>query len=321
MKRSACLIFNPVAGKRNPDQDLCKIQALLEPEFNLDIWLTTKEVDAAQLTRKAIAQKASTIIVSGGDGTVSEAAGELIKTNIPLGVIPGGTANALALALEIPNTIEEACQTILEGETRTIDISRCNKKPMVLLAGVGFEAEVVEKANRDIKNQFGSLAYFLAGFQQLSEFETFEAKIEADEEIITVTAAAVTVANIAPPTSFLAHGGAEMVFDDGLLDLTIVAPQDQLSAIAASYQLIQSAFQRKSGEYEDIGYLQARRIKVTAHPPQKVVLDGEVTDTTPIEVECIPGGLTVFVPMSEKEKVLKKLEKFTEGELTVKPKR
>lgn len=301
MTRSACLIFNPIAGQRDPDQDLCKIQTLLKPEFELEIWLTSKEVDAAQLADRAIASRFPTVLASGGDGTISAAAGALLETNIPLGIIPRGTANAIAAALGIDNTIEGACQAILDGRTRVIDASRCNGKPMVLLAGVGFEAETVEKADREVKNRFGSLAYFLAGFQQLPEIEPFEVTLETDEEMMNLTAAAVTVANSAPLTSILAQGPAEVVYDDGLLDVTIVAPQNQASAIAASYHLLNSAFWRNDTEYEDVAYLRAKHIKVTTQPPQKVVLDGEIIGQTPIEVDCIPGGLTIFVPMTSSQ--------------------
>ncbi|PSB03881.1 lipid kinase, partial [filamentous cyanobacterium Phorm 46] len=228
MKRSACLIFNPVAGNSNPDQDLARIQELLEPFIDLDIRLTTVEIDADQLAREAVARGVDEIIASGGDGTLSAVAGAIVSTNIPLGIISRGTANAFANALDIPNTIETACANILGGLTRVVDAAICNgKMPMVLLAGVGFEAETVELADRDMKNRWGMLAYIISGIQQLNNLERFEAEIETEDKIITVTAVAVTVANAAPPTSILAQGPAGIIFDDGLLDVTLVAPQNK----------------------------------------------------------------------------------------------
>ena len=91
MKRSACLIFNPVAGQNNPEQDLETIRALLEPEIDLDIQLTTSEVDADQLAQEAIERGASIIIASGGDGTLSATTNALVGANIPLGIISRGT--------------------------------------------------------------------------------------------------------------------------------------------------------------------------------------------------------------------------------------
>ena len=319
MKRSACLIFNPVAGQSDPEQDLLTIETLLAPEIDLDIRLTTPEVDAGQLAQEAVERGVHMIIASGGDGTLSAAANALVGTNIPLGIISRGTANAFASALGIPDTIEGACQTILEGTTRVVDAAQCNGKPMVLLAGVGFEAEMVEKADRESKNRFGMLAYIMAGVKQLREFDTFEAKIETDEKVITVTAAAVTIANAAPATSILAQGPAGIIFDDGLLDLTVVAPENRTGAIASAYHLLQSAFRGDAAERDDIGYLRARRIKVTTEPPQKVVLDGEIIGTTPIDVECVPGGLTILVPVTEEVQPLEKLEGLPELTVASKP--
>jgi YegS/Rv2252/BmrU family lipid kinase len=314
MKRSACLIFNPVAGQSNPEQDLLTIRTLLEPEIDLDIRLTTPEVDASQLAHEAVEQGVHMVIASGGDGTLSSTAEALVGTTIPLGVISRGTANAFASALGLPDTIEAACQIILEGTTRVVDAAQCNGKPMVLLAGIGFEAEMVEKADREAKNRLGMLAYILAGVKQLREFETFEAKIETDEKVVTVTAGAVTIANAAPPTSILAQGPAGIIYDDGLLDLTVVAPDNRAGAIASAYHLLQSAFRGDAAERDDIGYLRAKRIKVTAQPPQKVVLDGEIIGMTPIDIECIPGGLTILVPMTETEELqpLERLEGLPE---------
>ncbi|MEN9872005.1 MAG: hypothetical protein RLZZ171_2997, partial [Cyanobacteriota bacterium] len=110
MNRPACLIFNPVAGQGNSEQDLATIKSILEPTFDLDIQYTTPEVSAGELALKAIEKNVEMIIASGGDGTISAVAEALIKTDIPLGAIARGTANAFANALDIPDTIEAACQ-------------------------------------------------------------------------------------------------------------------------------------------------------------------------------------------------------------------
>lgn len=291
-----CLIFNPVAGQSDPEQDLATIRRLLEPHMELDIRLTSPDLDADEIAKLAIAEGATSIIASGGDGTLSLAAGALVGSNIPLGIISRGTANAFANALGLPDTVEAACAAIIEGNTRVVDAATCNGLPMVLLAGIGFEAETVAKADREAKNRFGILAYVMAGLQELREMEIFTAEIETEEKIIIVEAAAVTVANAAPPTSILAHGPAGVVFDDGLLDVTVVAPQTRTGAIAASYHLLSTALNETAAERDDIGYIRGRKFIIRTNPPQKVVLDGELIGTTPIEVECVPGGLTVYVP-------------------------
>ena len=299
MSRTACLIFNPVAGQGDSEQDLATIKRHLEPEFVLDIQFTTKEIDAGELARQAVANDAKIIIASGGDGTVSAVTEALIETDIILGVIARGTANAFANALGIPDTIEAACENILAGEVKKIDAAMCNDKPMILLAGIGFEAETVQDADREAKDRIGMLAYILSGLKQLREFEEFTAEIETEDKVITIDASAVTIANAAPPSSVLAQGTAGVIFDDGLLDITILAPQTKTGAIATSIHLLQSGGNEQAVEREGVGYLRSSWVKVTTDPPQKVVLDGEIIGKTPIEVKCIPDGLNVFVPIAE----------------------
>lgn len=308
MKRKACLIFNPVAGQGNPEQDLEMIESLLSPEIELEIITTTAESDPGQLATAAIANGAELVIASGGDGTLSAVAAALMSTDIPLGVISRGTANAFANALNLPTAIPEACATILADHTQVVDMARCNGLPMVLLAGIGFEAETVDLADRETKNRLGMLAYVLAGLKQVGSFKQFEVEIELEDKIIAVSAAAITIANAAPATSILAQGSAGVIFDDGLLDLTIVAPATPLIAIATAFDLLSSTFRGAASERGDVGFLRAKRFKVTTNPPQKVVIDGEVIGTTPIDVECIPGGLTIFAPLVEEIQPVEKLE-------------
>ena len=318
MPRSACLIFNPVAGQGDSEQELALICSILQPAIALDIRFTTPEIDAAALAHQAVKEGVEAIIASGGDGTISAATAALAGTDIPLGVISRGTANAFANALDLPIAIEEACHTILAGSTRTVDTATCNGLPMVLLAGIGFEAETVDLADRDAKDRLGMLAYVLAGIEQLRRLNHFEVEIETEDRIINVTASAITIANAAPPTSILAQGAAGVIFDDGLLDLTIVSPANKVGAIAASYDLLTSALRGDAVQREDVGYLRARRFRVTTNPPQKVVLDGEIIGDTPIDVECLPQGLKVFAPQVEEVQPTEKLEGLPNLTVTMK---
>lgn len=308
MNRSACLIFNPVAGQGEPEQELAKIKEILSPEIDLDIQFTTPEIDADQLAQAAVERGVKIIIASGGDGTLSAAAAAVVGKDVSFGIISRGTANAFATALEIPDSIESACETILQGATRSVDAAFCNGFPMVLLTGIGFEAETVERADREAKNRLGIMAYVLAGLQELGNLETFDVEIETEDKIIKTRAAAVTVANAAPPTSILAQGPAGIVVDDGLLDLTILAPASKTAAIASAFHLFQTASAGNATERDDIGYLRAKQFKITTNPPQKFVVDGEVLGNTPLEIKCIPSGLQIFVPVVEEEELVEKLE-------------
>jgi diacylglycerol kinase (ATP) len=297
--RVAHLIFNPVAGQGNSEQELALIQRMLEPHLHLEIHQTTVELGAEDLAVKAVAANADVILASGGDGTISAVAGAVIGTGTPLGVIPRGTANAFASALGIvSNTltpVRRACEVILAGKTRQVDAAYCNGIPMILLAGIGLEAEVIERADRETKDRWGVLAYLMAGWQQLDEQELFETEVELDGKIERFQAGAITVANAAPITSVLAQGIGQVVFDDGLLDVTVASASSKMDALRTVTSLLGGALMRPV-QNPNIVHMGAKRLKITATPPQKVVVDGEIIGTTPVEVDCIPDGLTVFVP-------------------------
>lgn len=294
--RNAFLIFNPVAGQSNPVEALSQIRELLQPHMLLTVHTTTPEDSIEQVTQEAIAAGADMILASGGDGTISAAAAGVIGTGVPLGVIPRGTANAFSVALGIPRAVQGACNTILAGLTRTVDAARCNGAPMILLAGIGFEAETIERANRDLKNRLGVLAYILAGVQQVGQQEQFLAQIEVDGTVSECQAGAITIANVAPPTSVLAQGFGQVLVDDGLLDVTISTANTRLQAIDTMLSLFGSALIKTAPNRDDIICLRTQRLTVTTDPPQKVVVDGEIIGTTPVEIECIPQGLLVFAP-------------------------
>ncbi|RMF20689.1 MAG: lipid kinase, partial [Cyanobacteria bacterium J083] len=309
----AHLIFNPVAGQGNPAEDLKLITDLLSPAMELVVHQTTPELNGKKLARQLVAKSDSfsqtipevdLIIASGGDGTISAVAGELINTNIPLGIIPRGTANAFAFALDISNRlnpIRTACEVILAGKVRLVDAAICNKNlPMILLAGIGLEAETIAKVDREAKNRWGALAYIMAGIQQFNVQELFETKIEIEGVVKKFQAAAVTIANAAPATSVMAQGSGLVIANDGLLDITIAAPKNDIDAIASMVNLLGAALLRTPTTREDIINLQTRQIKITVNPPQKVVIDGELIEKTDcLEVECLPSSLKIFAPDKE----------------------
>ena len=296
----AHLIFNPVSGGGNGAQDLEFIQQMLDPHLHLEVHLTSPDIDPQELATQAIASDADLIIASGGDGTVSAVAGALIGTNIPLGIIPRGTANAFSMALGITQQIGQmrrACEIILAGKTRIVDAARCNNLPLILLAGIGYEAETIEKADREAKNRWGPLAYIMAGWQQLDEQKLFEAEVQIEGETKTFQAGAITIANAAPPTSVLAQGIGEVVADDGLLDITIATVDNKLQAVTTLFSMLGAALIRTSAELDNIVHVRAQKVKISADPAQKVVLDGEIIGNTPLEIECLPQSLTIFAPI------------------------
>lgn len=313
--RVAHLIFNPIAGQRDSAQDLLQIRQLLAPWMHLHIHFTSREVDADALAKQVITAQPDLIIASGGDGTVSLVASQMLGTGIPLGVIPRGTANALSVALGIPTTVAAACQLILAGTTRQLDAAYCNQHLMTLLAGVGLEAGMVGKATRELKNQWGVLAYLIAGWEQLGEQALFQAEIEMGGEVHQFPAFAVTIANAAPPTSVLAQGVGEVIFDDGLLDVTIITKpaaqqptmRGKLQAARDLVNLYGSALVKTKAELPNLYHFRTPQLKLTTNSPEAIVVDGEMVGDTPLEIACLPAALTMVAPPKRRPTAVEKV--------------
>jgi YegS/Rv2252/BmrU family lipid kinase len=298
MMRRACVIFVPHSGQSDADRDLNHIQTCLTPSFDLEVWSVSSATNIADLTRNAVAEGFDCIIASGGDGTVSAVAGALCDRDIPLGIIPRGTVNALAKELQIPLTIPAACETIASAKTRRIDMARCNEHPFVTSIAIGFEAEAVAKADSDLKKTFGPLAYVAGQIQEIAEgWPQFTATLALDNRpAITLHAAAVTVANAAPIISLLAQGGDRARLDDSQLDITVLDPENLADAIASAWDLWQTGRQEKVSQHPHIHFWRAQSLKITTDPPQNVMLDGDPFGKTPVAIECFPRQLLAIVP-------------------------
>eukprot|EP00775_Hariotina_reticulata_P013012 gene13012-13141_t len=268
------------------------------------------------LARRALDSGADIVIASGGDGTVGAVAGVLINTGVPLGIIPRGTANAFSVALGIPthlddpiNFASQAADVIVQGHTKDVDTalvstSEVTDYPMILLLGIGYEAEMCDAADRNLKDALGPLAYIVSGAQKLLTAENFKAKVVVDGETAEGEVAAITVANAAPPFSVLAHGHTgECLYDDGKLEaigyvaeeggvtskvVNVVNMVRLFSGVLFGDQPVQHEERIFGGRYSNI--------QVECDPPQKVVLDGELLGTTPVQARVLPGSLKVLVP-------------------------
>jgi len=304
--RRGYLIFNPVSGQGDPDLELADIRRYLEPQFMLQVWKTSPDLDPAEQAKDLIKEiKAfeaegdgeSIIIASGGDGTVGAVASALQGSSIPLGIIPRGTANAFSVALGIPTGLKAACTNLLLGNLRRVDLALCNGKPMILLAGLGFEAGMVDKANRELKNVLGPMAYIFSGARQMVDQKPFEATLWIDGKEYKVDACAITIANAAPATSVTAQGFGKVIPDDGLLDVVVATPKDRISGLSVLSSLAWSAAMSNSANNNSLTCFRASEIKINLKDTQKLVVDGEIFDAQTVTVIVEPKALQVVAPI------------------------
>lgn len=307
MHVKAWLIANPVSGggkwvRAEPD-----IVELLTPHMTLQVKTTTENLSARQLAKEARAAGVNLIIACGGDGTVGEVAAELVNTDIPLGIIPLGTTNALSHALWGISAklmpVRSACLNIIEGQSKAIDTARCNDHIMLLLAGVGFEQQMIEAADRERKNELGQLAY-LDGFWQAvqsNKFQPLNIQFDDDEAQIINTSSLI-IANAAPMTTLLAQGKGAPDMTDGQLDVTWITHNgDDSSALGSIAELAFTGLTQVSLEDSNIRHSHAQRVQVSAQDEFKYVIDGEPFSTNHLDIKILPASLLVMLPKSAED--------------------
>lgn len=300
VKDRLALIANPGSGSGDWKKKRDQIESSLSPYFELQIYETSKQQGAIYWTKKALDNRAEIVVACGGDGTVTEVARALIGSDIPLGIIPLGTANALSYVLYgmgsklIP--VEQACEILIHGATTKIDTAQCNDQSMLLLAGIGFEQHMAEEADSQAKNSFGQLAYMRGFFSAIVEGEIHYLQVSIDEkEPIQLKTTSLVVANAAPFSSLLAQGKGEPELIDGYLDITWIKGGAKLPLGISLAELIFKAI--TSSKVEGLVKHQlAKSIRIRSDKKIEYVLDGDLFETELLEITIQPKSLKVLIP-------------------------
>ena len=119
-------------------------KAMTELGWAEPLWLETRPDDTGErLAREAVRSGVDLVLASGGDGTITACVGGVAGSGIPLGVLPCGTGNLLARNLALPLSLDEALTVALTGSDRRLDVGTANGRPFVVMAGIGFDAELL----------------------------------------------------------------------------------------------------------------------------------------------------------------------------------
>jgi YegS/Rv2252/BmrU family lipid kinase len=285
------VIINPAAGQDRPI--LGRLNSVFQPaEIDWDVFITKKEGDGRRLAQQAVAAGADVVAAHGGDGTISEVANGLIGSDIPLAIIPGGTANVLAIELGIPNDPGEAAALICGNSTlRVVDVGQIEQKYFVQRASIGLEAKIVDGADRDSKVRLGWLAYALSALQALTEPPSERYLLTLDGQQVEMEGLACFVANagnLGLPGFTLAP---TIDMSDGLLDVVIIQQANLTSLLSLALNAVGAGFNP-----DTIHHWQVRQVAIQAEPSQAVQSDGEIIGETPIITKILPQALRIIVP-------------------------
>lgn len=186
MKRRIALIVRPPAEESRLEELRAAVEALRREGHRIAVRVTFESGDARRFARSAACNGWDAVVAAGGDGTVNEVVNGLARADrqIPLGVVPLGTANDFATSLRIPGSAEGALRLAAVGSPRPVDIGRVNRRCFINVSTGGFGAHESQSAGRGIKKHFGGLAYVVRGVRNLARFEVRHGAFRVGGEVV-----------------------------------------------------------------------------------------------------------------------------------------
>ncbi len=294
MNKRVQVIINPTAGQEQPILGVLN-RVFHEAGVVWDVSITNKAGDARRFARAAVAAGVDVVAAYGGDGTVMEVASGLIGSRVPLAVFPGGTANVLSLELGISSDLAEASALVCSEECAVmpIDMGQLGEDHyFILRVGTGLEADMVEGADRELKNRLGTLAYALSALQAIQNPTLSRYRLTIDGLRVESEGISCLICN----SGNLGRAGISLSTGvsvrDGLLDVFVL----QQANLASLVSLTRDVLTQTKPSTAALQHWQGQEITLVAEPNQTVQADGEVLGQTPITAKVLPGAVQVIVP-------------------------
>jgi diacylglycerol kinase (ATP) len=250
---------------------------------------------AGELAARAIARGSDLIVVAGGDGTINEASDGMAGTDVPLAILPAGTANVLACEMGVTRNLGKAAAELLFYPAERISTGRIQSRdevprPFLLMAGAGLDASIVYSLDTSFKRKFGKVAYWFAGFKQFGRtLDEFSVRVNGQEyqcsfALISKVRNYGGDLEIAQSVS-LFDAEFEVVLFHGRQAWKYVG---YLAAVAA----------RRLGMIKAITVLRTGKVEMSHAPNDRVFVqvDGEFAGHLPARVEIVPDSLSLLVP-------------------------
>ncbi|PWU11372.1 MAG: hypothetical protein C5B51_02735 [Terriglobia bacterium] len=297
--RNTLLIYNPQAGKlgRRHGALIQRAAEILRRDgHRITIVPTTGPRTAARIVREHLSQGADLVLAAGGDGTINEVAEGLVHTGVPLGILPGGTANVLACELKLGARLERVAVRLRECRPRRISVGHLTceggavSRHFLMMAGIGLDAHIVYRVSGPLKAATGKLAYWAAGWtllgRRLAEFQVDIAGQHRTSSFALVS----KVRNYGGDFEIARHVS---LFDERF-EVVLFEGRSTFRYVKYFAGLMRNRVDGMPG----VTVLREQCLRLS-HPEDEriyVQVDGELAGHLPAEVRIVPNALTLLVP-------------------------
>lgn len=284
--KSALLLYNPESGRGRIGKNLDRLEEVFRSH---DYRLIPREIDFAHTPFDG-GETPELIVVAGGDGTVNYVVNRMKQAglNLPLGILPAGTANDFAKALGMAHDPVEAARQIILGEETPIDCGRVNGLYFVNIFSFGIFTTTSQRTPNERKHRIGKLAYLIEGVKEFRAMHAVPLKVVADGRSFDLNSLMVLVFNGETAGGF--HLARHSSVRDGLFDVVMVEKRNFItSTLAMGHYLL-------GGNPRVVHRLQVRSLDIESTLNEPTDVDGQPGAEFPLHIECLPGELRIRCP-------------------------
>lgn len=288
-EKSLLLIINPTAGASPHRRELDAFNRRLRATG----WRVERRITAGpgDGIRWAAETPARAVVAVGGDGTVREVAEGLIDRGAPLLIWPTGTENLVARAFGFRPRADDMLACLTRGRSLPVDVGIANGRTFLVVAGAGFDAEVVHRLARSRRGHITHLSYAGPIFRTFMEHRFPWLRVFVDDRLDWQGQGMVLVGNL-PEYAVGLPVIRDAVPDDGQLDLCVFSCRNKLDLIGHSVRTLL----RTHVEHHGVHYRHVTRVRIESPKCVPVELDGDAAGALPLDIRIRPGALRVLMP-------------------------
>jgi len=286
--RTVVIQLNPTSGSGRNRAEVLNLVARLKQHGLRPRLFTSRERLTRLIDRPERRSDVACIVAAGGDGTVSDVVNRCGE--LPVAILPLGTENLIARYLKVPRAGKEAADLIAAGRRRRLDACRLNNRRFLIMASVGFDAEVVRRTHARRKGHITKLTYVRPICEALRRYRYPRLSIHADDAPPLAARLAVVV-NL--PVYALGLRVADCARgDDGFADVRLFERGSAFQMVRYFYKVMRGRHERLA----DVRSVRACRVRIEAEEPAPVQMDGDPAGLTPATIEVQPAAWEVLAP-------------------------
>lgn len=285
-------IVNPISGDKDKSDLKIEINDYLKgKDISTDFYFTTGEKDAQRISQILEDNKIGKVVAAGGDGTCNLIGKLLLNREIPMGIIPAGSANGLATELDLPVGLQESLDYIVNGKSKKIDALRINDNHICLhISDIGFNAKVIDRFEQgELRGMAGYANSFIG---ELIESQPSSFRLKFEEETKAKSAFMIVLANATKfGTGAVINPKGKL--DDGMFEVVVMNPNKVIHFL----EMIVPFYTRKIHTLDFVDTYSCRKVVIENPRHQNVQIDGEfIGKPETISVEILPQALEIIVP-------------------------